>query len=940
MISNNIISDNVSGGWGGGIYCVGSFATISNNTISGNWASYVGGGIFCDSDSSLTISNNTISGNSSGDYNCGIWCSLSSPLISNNTIYGDVVYSTNSSTPTISNNTICGGGGISCSSNSSPLVLNSILYDCSIADNYDCSIADNGGALILRYCDIEGGWSGAGGSNIDAPPQFARSTAWGIASDIQYQAKTAQSILTDSNASLTPGCLAGRVVRVGTYYYVVVSNTASALVVLGDSTRGGTVSAPQSWEIRDYHLRSNSPCIGAGVGPANPTYGASVPVLDMDGEARSGLTSDIGADEYNAASAPGFVWGRLWVTADATSVQFQHVVVENGAGLLNEGGNTTFSDCLLQRNADYGLRSTSGSSTITNTTATLNLGAGVDAPLRPLTGCAALYNGGQGLIGAALTNCRADGNGADGLTGTSATDSATDFNGGNGAVLTGSALRVTARESRGDGIITSGGDVTASTGARNDGVGIRISGGGTASACTASSNGGGGVSTAGSSVTDCLVQNNTGVGVTGSGASTVADTRIIGNTGAALSGVRTVTNCAVAENVPGIVGAETASGTYVGNNDGHGVSGGGVWDSTIISNSGNGVNAPAALSNSWVVANGGFGVFSAGRTLAASGCSILNNGGIGAQDLLSLHNSNIFGNDWVSGHGIEMKDTVGTSGRIDFEGNWWGGDHAGEIAGKTYPADLTFAKDFFDASGSGFFDVWDPAPGSLANSPSSSAPAFLLSVEPSPANAINVGWTTFTLTFSEAMEPNPPSSAVVSVSFGRSAPYTANVVQPYPGYLPDNTTWQGRFAVGSDTGDGVNTIRVSNAVSADGFLIPDDTAHTFVIDTTGAGAANNGIALAMGTTMKLMWSEGNKPAGALGYNVRRSESGQPGTYQKINASIVTAASYMDVGVQSHTLYFYVVDLVDANYNSTQWTPPFFGRTESITRSEREWTLYE
>jgi len=74
--------------------------------------------------------------------------------------------------------------------------------------------------------------------------------------------------------------------------------------------------------------------------------------------------------------------------------------------------------------------------------------------------------------------------------------------------------------------------------------------------------------------------------------------------------------------------------------------------------------------------------------------------------------------------------------------------------------------------------------------------------------------------------------------------------------------------------------------------------------------------------------------------VRRSESGLAGTYQKINASIVTAASYMDTGVQSNTLYFYVVDLVDANYNSTQWTPPFFGRTESITRSEREWTLYE
>jgi hypothetical protein len=254
---------------------------------------------------------------------------------------------------------------------------------------------------------------------------------------------------------------------------------------------------------------------------------------------------------------------------------------------------------------------------------------------------------------------------------------------------------------------------------------------------------------------------------------------------------------------------------------------------------------------------------------------------------------------------------------------------------------MPFLQDTQDGSGNWLIDVWpyraDAAPGAPDTS---LTPAFLLSVTPNPDNAVNVGWTTFTLTFSETMEPNPPSAAVVSVSFGRSAPYTANVVQPYPGYLPDKKTWQGRFAVGSDTGDGVNTIRVSNAVSGDGFLIPDDTAHTFVIDTTGALAANNGIALAMGTAMKLMWSEGNKPAGALGYNVRRSQSGLPGTYRKINGSLVTAASYMDVGVQSHTLYFYVVDLVDANYNSTQWTPPFFARTESITRAEREWTLYE
>jgi hypothetical protein len=405
------------------------------------------------------------------------------------------------------------------------------------------------------------------------------------------------------------------------------------------------------------------------------------------------------------------------------------------------------------------------------------------------------------------------------------------------------------------------------------------------------------------------VLNNIGTGVAGS--TSLSGCEIRGNTGAAVSGASTIAGCSITGNGSGISGATTVSGTYVANNGGHGVSGGSISASTILGhasngvyqptsllnswvmhNGGNGVTLPGALQGCWIESNGGFGVFSTGRTLAAAGCSILNNGGIGEQDLLALNNSDIYGNDWVSGKGVEMKDSVGTSGRIDFEGNWWGNVHAVEIAGKSYPSDLTFAKDFFDGSGSGFFDVWPQASGFLANSPSNLAPAFLLSVEPTPANAVNVGITTFTLTFSKAMDVNPASA--MAVTFGLELPYTNHVVQPAPGWLPDGKTWRGVFSVQGDTGDRLNTIRVANARAADGFLIPDDTAHTFVIDTSGGGAANNGIALAMGTTaMKLSWTDTGKPEGAQGFNIRRSASGTPGTYQKINSAAVITLSYDD-----------------------------------------------
>jgi hypothetical protein len=171
----------------------------------------------------------------------------------------------------------------------------------------------------------------------------------------------------------------------------------------------------------------------------------------------------------------------------------------------------------------------------------------------------------------------------------------------------------------------------------------------------------------------------------------------------------------------------------------------------------------------------------------------------------------------------------------------------------------------------------------------------------------------------------------MTVTFGAGTAYTRHVVQPdpaFPGGWENATTWRGVFWVESDTGDGVNTIRVANARAADGFLIPDDTAHTFVIDTSGGGAANNGLAKALGTTaMYVSWSDEGKPAGALGFNIRRSASGTPGSYQKITAAAVAAVSYDDAPLQGGTTYFYIVDVVDANNNSTQWTPPFYGTTE-------------
>lgn len=53
----------------------------------------------------------------------------------------------------------------------------------------------------------------------------------------------------------------------------------------------------------DLHLKSGAAAIGAGVGPGSDS---SVPTKDIDGDTRSGATTDIGADLYVASAAPTF----------------------------------------------------------------------------------------------------------------------------------------------------------------------------------------------------------------------------------------------------------------------------------------------------------------------------------------------------------------------------------------------------------------------------------------------------------------------------------------------------------------------------------------------------------------------------------------------------------------------------------------------------------
>jgi parallel beta-helix repeat protein len=193
IINENLIADNtvysaLGHSSGGGIYCKASIPLIADNILRGNLSgNNIGiGGAICLEDCEVgTVRNNRIFDNYAGAIGGdggdggGICLYESSPLISFNLIQGNSatrngggIYSSPFSWPDMRNNTIiansASNGGGNYLYRSYLTIANTIFWN-NTAEYGEEIYVDQGSPIII-YCNISGGWPGAG--NIDSDPLF------------------------------------------------------------------------------------------------------------------------------------------------------------------------------------------------------------------------------------------------------------------------------------------------------------------------------------------------------------------------------------------------------------------------------------------------------------------------------------------------------------------------------------------------------------------------------------------------------------------------------------------------------------------------------------------------------------------------------------------------------------------------------------------------
>lgn len=313
---------------GGGIM-VGSTSTLSIDdcVFATNDAWDEGGALLVESGPNVAVNRCHFIGNTCSDgsaivNNDGVVTVASSVFIGNSGLYGAGVYTWDDGTLKLTNctfrrNTAHYTGGALHIGYNRLTMTNCILWDNIPDETYFYS-----SIRTISHCDVKGGLSGT--NMLDTDPLF-RWAPSGLLSHMAFAQDQYQSTLTSSSGGLPPGELAGMAILIDhadpeepPRAYLISDNTANTITVWGDATVGGNEAAPKAFEILDWHLRADSPCVDVGMNTSDAAYGAVTDDIEQEprgydgrGDGATGAPTvgdgsdyDMGADENTGGIDP------------------------------------------------------------------------------------------------------------------------------------------------------------------------------------------------------------------------------------------------------------------------------------------------------------------------------------------------------------------------------------------------------------------------------------------------------------------------------------------------------------------------------------------------------------------------------------------------------------------------------------------------------------
>ncbi len=197
---------------------------------------------------------------------------------------------------------------------------------------------------------------------------------------------------------------------------------------------------------------------------------------------------------------------------------------------------------------------------------------------------------------------------------------------------------------------------------------------------------------------------------------------------------------------------------------------------------------------------------------------------------------------------------------------------------------------------------------------------------------IGIGNVQFDVYFNKPMDTLYPPL----LTFGVRDPLTQHVVEDNAFWSTDSTVWTAYFDFEPETGDGMNFIRVANAVDTSGFRIPQENSMRFRFNVQAASSTSLQFIATPGIGKVFLEWPYDYIEDFLGYNMYRFERIDENTTTDtilLNESLIHDSTLTDFNAIPDSLYYYCYKIVGTDLKESDFSKIIAARPLSTANGD-------